>query len=131
MWRLYLQYEQNLRAAGVVDFEDVILHAEASLRERPLEGISAVVIDEAQDLSCVMLRMLHALVGDRPDGHDPRDQYVGHKRIDFPIVDPASTPMRKLRFVCLRALGDDPTAFVRSFAVHQKRVPWEAPRSKR
>ena len=70
-------------------------------------------------------------LGDRPDGHDPRDQYVGHKRIDFPIVDPASTPMRKLRFVCLRALGDDPTAFVRSFAVHQKRVPWEAPRSKR
>jgi superfamily I DNA/RNA helicase len=52
----------------VVDFEDVILHAEASLRERPLEGISAVVIDEAQDLSCVMLRMMHALVGDRPDG---------------------------------------------------------------
>ena len=72
-----------------------------------------------------------APLGDRPDGHDPRDQYVGHKRIDFPIVDPASTPMRKLRFVCLRALGDDPTAFVRSFAVHQKRVPWEAPRSKR
>ena len=68
VWRLYLQYEQNLRAAGVVDFEDVILHAEASLRERPLEGISAVVIDEAQDLSCVMLRMLHAIVGDRPDG---------------------------------------------------------------
>ena len=70
-------------------------------------------------------------LGDRPDGHDPRDQYVGHKRIDFPIVDPASTPMRKLRFVGLRAVGDDPTAFVRSFAVHQKRVPWEAPRSKR
>ncbi len=68
VWRLYLQYEQNLRTVGVVDFEDVILHAEASLRERPLEGISAVVIDEAQDLSCVMLRMLHALVGDRPDG---------------------------------------------------------------
>ena len=74
---------------------------------------------------------LGGALGDRPDGHDPRDQYVGHKRIDFPIVDPASTPMRKLRFVCLRALGDDPTAFVRSFAVHQKRVPWEAPRSKR
>ncbi len=24
--------------------------------------------------------------GDRPGGNDPRDQYVGHKRIDFPVV---------------------------------------------
>merc|ERR1712232_663055 len=23
-------------------------------------------------------------LGDRPDGHDPRDQYIGHKRIDVP-----------------------------------------------
>lgn len=68
VWRLYAQYQQNLREAGVLDFEDVILRAEASLRERPLEGVSAVVIDEAQDLSCAMIRMLHALVGDRPDG---------------------------------------------------------------
>lgn len=68
VWRLYLQYQQNLRDAGVMDFEDVILRAEASLRERPLEGVSAVVIDEAQDLSCAMIRMLYALVGDRPDG---------------------------------------------------------------
>lgn len=68
VWRLYLQYQHNLREAGVFDFEDVILRAEASLRERPLEGVSAVVIDEAQDLSCAMIRMLYALVDDRPDG---------------------------------------------------------------
>jgi hypothetical protein len=50
--------------------------------------------------------------GDRPDGHDPRDQYVGRKRIDFPIVN-TSTAMSdggpvvsvaRVRFTCLRAL---------------------------
>ncbi len=42
-----------------------------SLRERRLEGVSAVIIDEAQDLSCAMIRMLHALVGDRPQRPHP------------------------------------------------------------
>jgi superfamily I DNA/RNA helicase len=27
-----------------------------------------VIVDEVQDLTCVALQMLHALVGDRPDG---------------------------------------------------------------
>ena len=54
--------------ARLLDFEDVILRAEASLRETPMTGVDHVIIDEAQDLSCAMLRMLHAIVGDRPDG---------------------------------------------------------------
>lgn len=33
-----------------------------------LEAPTAVVGDEAQDLSCAMVRMLHLLVGDSPDG---------------------------------------------------------------
>ncbi len=68
VWELYLAYEAALRERGLIDFEDVILRAEASLRGMPLEGVDHVIIDEAQDLSCAMLRMLYSIVGDRPDG---------------------------------------------------------------
>ncbi len=67
VWALYQRYETALRTARVWDFEDLILHAEASLRATPIKRYSAVVIDEAQDLSCAMIRMLHLLVGDEPD----------------------------------------------------------------
>merc|ERR1712224_548350 len=68
---------------------------------------------------------------DRPDGGDPRDQYIGHKRIDRPIV-PASGPGRReieqVRFNCLRVVnsvdeGDD-TVYLRQFSLHRKTVPW-------
>ncbi|MGA4670076.1 3'-5' exonuclease [Propionibacteriaceae bacterium Y1923] len=53
----------------VHDFADVILLAERHLRDHPmLVPYSAVIVDEAQDLSCAMVRMLHHLVGDAPDG---------------------------------------------------------------
>ncbi|MCA1942714.1 MAG: UvrD-helicase domain-containing protein, partial [Yonghaparkia sp.] len=68
VWQLHLAYEAALRERGLIDFEDLILRAEASLRETPMQGVDHVIIDEAQDLSCAMLRMLHAIVGDRPDG---------------------------------------------------------------
>lgn len=68
VWQLSLAYEAALRRHGIVDFEDLVLHAEASLLETPSTEFGAVLIDEAQDLSCAMVRMLHALVGDRPDG---------------------------------------------------------------
>lgn len=68
MWRLYVAYEQELRRRGILDDDDVVLEAEASLRAEPLERYDAVIVDEAQDLSCAALRMLHLLVGDRPDG---------------------------------------------------------------
>ncbi len=68
VWQLHLAYEAALRERGLIDFEDLILRAEASLRETPMQGVDHVIIDEAQDLSCAMLRMLHAVVGDRPDG---------------------------------------------------------------
>ncbi len=38
------------------------------MREVPLERYDAVIVDEAQDLSCAMVSLLHSLVGDRPDG---------------------------------------------------------------
>jgi AAA domain/UvrD-like helicase C-terminal domain/Nuclease-related domain len=68
VWELYSEYNVGLREAGIHDFADVILLAEKSLRANPLDGYSAVIADEAQDLSCSMIRMLHAIVGDRADG---------------------------------------------------------------
>jgi hypothetical protein len=68
VWELYAEYDLALRESGIHDFADVILLAEKSLRAHPLEGYSAVIADEAQDLSCSMIRMLHLIVGDRADG---------------------------------------------------------------
>jgi hypothetical protein len=68
VWSLYTAYNTALRKAGINDFADVILLAEQSLLKKPLDEYSAVIVDEAQDLSCAMIRMLHAIVGDRPDG---------------------------------------------------------------
>jgi superfamily I DNA/RNA helicase len=68
VWQLYLAYQDGLRARDIHDFDDVVLLAEASLRAEPLTTYGAVIIDEAQDMSCAMVRMLHMLVGDAPDG---------------------------------------------------------------
>ena len=68
MWGLYVAYEQAIAARNILDWEDVVLEAEASLIATPLLGYAAIVIDEAQDLSCAMIRMLHSVVGDEPDG---------------------------------------------------------------
>ncbi|CAN5511202.1 hypothetical protein BH10ACT6_BH10ACT6_00830 [soil metagenome] len=68
MWGLYVAYEEAIAARNILDWEDVVLEAEASLAATPLLGYAAVVVDEAQDLSCAMVRMLHSVVGDAPDG---------------------------------------------------------------
>lgn len=65
-------------------------------------------------------------VGDRPDGHDPRDQYIGRKRIDFPIVSTAGKDAIKIdqvRFNCYRALKEP--IYLRQFSLHKRTVPWE------
>ena len=68
VWGLYVAYEEAIAKRGILDWEDVVLEAESSLLESPLLGYAAVVVDEAQDLSCAMIRMLHSVVGDAPDG---------------------------------------------------------------
>ncbi|MFJ3383396.1 MULTISPECIES: UvrD-helicase domain-containing protein [unclassified Curtobacterium] len=68
VWDLYETYSANLRERRVCDFEDVVLLARDALRDQPLDRYDAVIVDEAQDLSCAMVSLLHALVGDRPDG---------------------------------------------------------------
>jgi superfamily I DNA/RNA helicase len=68
VWELFVLYENALRTRGIADWQDLILEAEASLAEHPLARYRAVIVDEVQDLSPVMIRMLHSLVGDVPDG---------------------------------------------------------------
>lgn len=69
VWELYSDYDAELRRRGTHDYADVILLAEAEVHRQPLvEPYTAVIVDEAQDLSCAMIRMLHMLVGDAPDG---------------------------------------------------------------
>lgn len=69
MWSLYQAYDAGMNAAGLCDFADLVTLAEAEVRRRPLNaGYSAVIADETQDLSCMMVRLLHSLVGDVPDG---------------------------------------------------------------
>lgn len=69
VWDLYEAYDKELRDRGVHDFADQIALAESELRrEPPTDRYTAVVVDEAQDLTCVMVRMLHGFVGDAPDG---------------------------------------------------------------
>ncbi|MDO4785158.1 MAG: AAA family ATPase [Propionibacteriaceae bacterium] len=69
VWALYEAYTRRLGEAGVHDFADLITMAHRELARRPLEpGYAAVIVDEAQDLSCAMVRLLHSLVGDGPNG---------------------------------------------------------------
>ena len=70
--------------------------------------------------------------GDRPDGHDPRDQYLGHRRIDFPVVNTSSfasgggpvVPVARVRFNVLRALAEP--AVLRSLTLRLRQTPWGA-----
>ena len=69
-----------------------------------------------------------ASLTDRPDGKDPRDSYLGHKRIDFPIVNTSATTgaavkVAKVRFNCIRSLEDP--IYIRSIELREKQVPWE------
>ncbi|MEU7599836.1 UvrD-helicase domain-containing protein [Streptomyces sp. NPDC041003] len=69
VWELYEAYESLRGERGVHDFNDVLSFAlaEASRRrERP--PYAAVIVDEVQDLTLVGVRLLHALVGDAPNG---------------------------------------------------------------
>jgi superfamily I DNA/RNA helicase len=69
VWDLYCEYERRLDDLGAHDFNDVLLLALAEVRRRrPEPGYVAVVVDEVQDLNRVGVQLLHALVGDGPDG---------------------------------------------------------------
>jgi hypothetical protein len=65
VWAMYVDYESQLREAGVIDFNDQISLALAEVRRRPLDrDYAAVIVDEVQDLSCQALRLLARISGD-------------------------------------------------------------------
>mgnify|MGYP001096584809 CR=1 FL=1 len=68
VWSLYVKYQNKLRSAGIGDFQDQVLLAEKALSQEPLNTYAAVIIDEAQDLTLAMVRMLYSLVGETRDG---------------------------------------------------------------
>jgi len=69
VWDLYLAYDGLLRASGVDDVNDVLRLALDSVRRQPADPpYSAVIVDEVQDFNLLGVQLLHALVGDSPDG---------------------------------------------------------------
>jgi len=72
-------------------------------------------------------------LGDRPDGHDPRDQYIGHKRIDTPVVKTSgkgAVQVAQVRLNCIRLIQrstaeHDPKVYIRQLSLHRRNVPWE------
>ncbi|WFE41489.1 UvrD-helicase domain-containing protein [Micromonospora sp. WMMD998] len=67
VWRLATEYANELAQRGVADFTDVLLRAHEVAKNAPSE-YDAVIVDEAQDLTDAALRLIYALVGDRPNG---------------------------------------------------------------
>ena len=68
VWDLYEAYSRGLRERRAHDWEDIVLLARDAVAAVPLERYDAVIVDEAQDLSCAMVSLMHHLVGDRADG---------------------------------------------------------------
>jgi len=69
VWSLYEAYEAQRTERGVHDFNDVLSLALAEASGRiGHSDYTAVVVDEVQDLTLVGVRLLHALVGERPNG---------------------------------------------------------------
>merc|ERR1712032_548868 len=68
---------------------------------------------------------------DRPDGNDPRDSHIGHKRIDVPIVPTSgqhALHVSQIRFNCLRLIDVvdvGAPVYLRKLSLHKKLVPWE------
>ncbi|MFJ5954030.1 UvrD-helicase domain-containing protein [Streptomyces noursei] len=69
VWELYEAYESLRGERGVHDFNDVLsLALTEATRHRGRPLYEAVIVDEVQDLTLVGVRLLHALVGDVPNG---------------------------------------------------------------
>lgn len=69
VWALYEAYESLRTERGVHDFNDVLSLALAeAARHTDQPRYAAVIVDEVQDLTLVGVRLLHALVGDTPNG---------------------------------------------------------------
>ncbi len=70
VWALYDEYRHQLRRRKTHDFSALIAEALREVRERGRPNqYTAVIVDEAQDLTEVGIRLLYELAGrDKPDG---------------------------------------------------------------
>ncbi|MFF7244294.1 UvrD-helicase domain-containing protein [Embleya sp. NPDC008237] len=69
VWALYELYEQFRIERDVHDFGDVLRMALEEVRREPgRTSYTSVIVDEVQDLTLVGVQLLHALVGDAPNG---------------------------------------------------------------
>jgi hypothetical protein len=69
IWDLFEFYERRLRARNTVDFDDILRIARDQVREHgDPQGVDAVIVDEAQDLTRVGLELVAAVASDRDDG---------------------------------------------------------------
>lgn len=74
VWELRRAWDREMAERGALDFSDVILRALQHARKLDEPRYSAVVVDEAQDLTMAGLQLLRALVNaphpdrDRPNG---------------------------------------------------------------
>jgi superfamily I DNA/RNA helicase len=70
VWALYEEYQQELVRRAVVDFNDVLARALRLVRDGGLDQpYAAVIVDEAQDLTEVGVRLAYELAGqDKRDG---------------------------------------------------------------
>ncbi|SDI96301.1 Part of AAA domain-containing protein [Frankineae bacterium MT45] len=62
VWTLYCDYDDQLRQAGRLDYNDLLTLALDEFRERPLSTpYAAVIADEVQDLNCQGVRLLREI----------------------------------------------------------------------
>lgn len=71
VWAVREQWDGEMANRGTIDFVDVVVRARDHARTAPAPTYSAVVVDEAQDLSLVGLQLARALVN--AQGPDTRD----------------------------------------------------------
>ena len=79
VWELMECWDAQMRRHGTVDFADVILRALEHARRRSKPGYSAVIVDEAQDLTLAGLQFLRALVN-APDHRGGPSRRPPHPR---------------------------------------------------
>src|SRR5690606_7821411 len=69
VWDLMLAWDEAMAARGTIDFVDAVIRARDHARRLQAPWYSAVIVDEAQDLSLVGLQLVRALVN-APGGQD-------------------------------------------------------------
>ena len=70
VWSLYDEYQRQLCVRRTHDFNDLLIEAYSTVRDVGVSpGYASVIVDEAQDLTEVAVKLVYELAGrDKPDG---------------------------------------------------------------